>query len=146
MTNLSEVYGMFLSRISDYALLSDTITPMELDEQLYGYLKSSINKFYRCKTDLGINKEEDINGEKSFKEILHPFEIEILVKLMLVEYMLPLVLSSEVIKQSLSDKDFKIYSQANQLRELNLLYRLLQKEAKKMITEYSYFGLEEEKM
>lgn len=72
---------------------------------------------------------------------LTPYEIEVIVKLMIVEQLKPIVLSSEVLKQSLSDKDFKIYSQANQLRELNLLYRLIQKEANKMITEYSFIDV-----
>jgi|SRR5690606_17270809 len=72
---------------------------------------------------------------------LMDFEIDILTHLMLVEYMKPQLIATEVMKQSLSDKDFKIYSQANQLRELNLLYRLIQREAKTMITEYTYMGL-----
>lgn len=73
--------------------------------------------------------------------VLTDFEIDILTALMLVEYMRPQLIATEVMKQSLSDKDFRIYSQANQLRELNLLYRLLQREAKVMITEYTYVGM-----
>jgi hypothetical protein len=64
---------------------------------------------------------------------------------MLVEYMKPQVLSSEVIKQGLSDKNFKLSSQANQLRELNLLYRMLRQESEKMITKYTYFELDDKK-
>lgn len=73
--------------------------------------------------------------------LLTGLEIDILTHLMLVEYMKPQLIATEVMKQSLSDKDFRIYSQANQLRELNLLYRLLQREAKAMITEYTYMEM-----
>ena len=72
---------------------------------------------------------------------LTDFEIAIITHLMLVEYMKQQLLATDVIKQSLSDKDFRIYSQANQLREINLLYRLLQRESRQMITEYTYMGM-----
>lgn len=140
MTNLSEIYEIFLSKITDYEYVSVNITDEEINDELLGYLKSAITKFYRCKNSLEIT--EDVTGELTFESDLHPFEMEILATLMLVEYLKPRVLSSETLKQSLSDKSFKIYSQANQLRELNLLYRMLRTEATKMITEYTYFGLD----
>jgi hypothetical protein len=143
-TNISEIYESFLSKISDYNLLSSTLMDEEIDEELFGYFKSARTKFYKCKNNLAI--VEDITGEKTFSSELTYFEIEIITNLMTVEYLKPQILSSEVLKQSLSDKDFKIYSQANQLRELNLLYRMFKKEAIAMIVEYSYFGIEDEKL
>lgn len=134
MTNLSEIYDTFLSKISDYSFFN--LLPSEVEEELFSYFKSASAKFYKCKNDLSLTSDGT-----AVNSLLTPYEIEILVHLMLVEYMKPVVLSSEVLRQSLSDKDFKIYSQANQLRELNLLYRLLQKESNKMITEYSYMGM-----
>ncbi|QOV08237.1 hypothetical protein Kirov_38 [Bacillus phage Kirov] len=141
-TSVSEIFDNFLSKISDYSFLSETITDDDINEELMGYLKSATVKFYKCKNSLKIviNDME----EYMFVSELTPFEIEILTTLMIVEYMKPQVLSSEVIKQSLSDKDFRIYSQANQLRELNLLYRMFRTEATKMITEYTYFSLDKE--
>lgn len=141
-TSVSEVFDNFLSKISDYSFLSVNITDDEINEELMGYLKSATVRFYKCNNNLKIvmNDEE----EYMFVSELTPFEIEVLTVLMIVEYMKPQVLSSEVIKQSLSDKDFRIYSQANQLRELNLLYRMFRTEANKMITEYTYFNLDKE--
>lgn len=138
MTSLAEIYNTFLSKISDYSFLSQSITEQEIEENLFDYFKSASAKFYKCKKSLEVVENE---GEKFVEGDLNQYEIEILVNLMLVEYMKPIVLSSEVLKQSLSDKDFRIYSQANQLRELSLLYRLLQRDAQKMITEYSYIGM-----
>lgn len=139
---LSEVYDSFLSKITDYALL--TLTDDEIEEDLYRYFKSARTKFYRCKSDLTPIKND--LDELYFPLGLHPFEVEILATLMLVEHITPTLNSSEVVKQSLSDKDFKVYSQANQLRELRLLRRELKSEANKMITEYTYFGLDKEQM
>jgi len=139
MTNVSEVYDNFLSKISDYNLLMGNLTDEEILEDLDGYLKTAITKFYKCKSSLKIIV--DAVGEKTFEEEVHPYGIEILTTLMLVEYLKPVVLSSEVLQQKLSDKDFKVTSQANQLKELTLLYRMLKKEAGKMITEYTYMDL-----
>lgn len=142
-TSLYEIYEEFLSKIADYSYLDINVSEEEINDELFGFLKSAIRKFYKCKNSLEIVENED--KDKFFKEELHPFEVEILVTLMLVEYMKPKVLSTEVLKQSLSDKDFRIYSQANQLRELSLLYRVFRAEASKMITQYTYFGIEEVK-
>ena len=141
MTPITEIYETFLRKISDYTFLSDNITEEEINEELFGYFESARAKFHKCKNDLETIED---SGEVFVKGDLTPYEKEVLVKLMLVEYMTPQLISSETIKQSLSDKDFKIYSQANQLRELNLLYRQLQREAQKMITEYTYFGMTDE--
>jgi hypothetical protein len=150
MTYISELYDSFMSKISDYSFLDPNLMEDEINEVLFGYFKSARTRFYKCKQRLDL-LEDPMTSEQYFGYVdekgqevtvtLTGYEIEILSSLMLVEYLKPQVLSSEVLKQSLSDKDFRIYSQANQLRELNLLYRLLQKEATKMITEYSYMGM-----
>ncbi|NUJ17382.1 hypothetical protein FKN04_12405 [Bacillus glycinifermentans] len=137
MTNLAEVYDSFLSKITDYRL--SKMTEEEIKEDLFGYFKSARAKFYKCKKDLTVI-DEVIQSD------LSDIEIEILVSLMLVEHIKPQLLSSENLKQSLSDKDFKIYSQANQLRETRLLFDNLKREVNKMITEYTFLGIDEEKM
>lgn len=140
-TSISEIYDNFLSNVSDYTFLE--MTDDEIDEHLFTYFKSAKTKFYKCKSNLTL--VEDAFGEKWFTTELHPMEIEILTALMHVQYMKAQVMATEVIKQSLSDKSFRIYSQANQLRELNITYRMLRTEAKKMITEYTYLDLGKER-
>lgn len=137
-TKISEIYESFLSKISDYSFLS--LTEGELEQELFGYFKTAKTKFHRCKSNLEVVDNEF--GEQTFTVELKPFEIEVLSHLMLVEYLKPQVLSSEALKQSLSDKDFKIYSQANQIRELRLLYNTMKSESNKMITEYTFLDLE----
>lgn len=136
MTPVIDVYKNFLSKIADYDFLRKGRTDEEIIADLFGFLKSARAKFYKCKKNLNINEEDEF-----FKDELTLFEIEILTNLMLVEYLKPKVLAGEVIRPALSDKDFEIYSQANHLRELNLLYRLFRTESGKMITEYTYLSL-----
>lgn len=138
-TKVSKVYDTFLSKIKDHNLITEDTSTEELEEELFGFFESAAAKFYKCKKDLSLDEKNQLIQSK-----LSQFEIEIIVKLMLVEYMTPVVLSSEVMLQSLSDKDFKIHSQASQMQQLSLLYRQLQKEATKMITEYSYLGMTDE--
>src|SRR5699024_739839 len=135
-TKMPIIYDTFLSKISDYKFLN--MEKIVVEEELLRYFKSARAKFYKCKKDLNFLNE---SNPIELKDELTFYEQEIIVKLMLVEYLTPLIMSSEILKQSLSDKDFKIYSQANHLKELGLLYRQIQREANKMITEYSYMGM-----
>ena len=104
------------------------------------YFKSARAKFYRCKNNLEIDSVDNT----SLKSELTGFEIEIITHLMLVQHIEPQLFSSENLKQSLSDKDFKIYSQANQLREIRLLLNTIKRDVNKMITEYTYFDMGDE--
>lgn len=135
MTELSTIYDSFLSMISDYRFFK--ISPEALEDELFVYFKKARAKFYKCKKKLSISKDDN----SLIEDELSDYEIEVITNLMLVEYMKPIIISSEIVKQSMSDKDFKVYSQANQLRELNLLYKMLRAEANKMINEYTYMGM-----
>lgn len=145
ITYLSEIYDNFLYKIADYSLISGILTDEEIEERLFMYFKSAKTRFRKCKKSLN-HKLEDSTGEYYIESSLDDFEIEIIVHLMLAEYARLQTLSSEVLKQGLSDKDFKIHSQANQLRELSLLYRQLRKESRKMITEYTFIDFEKERV
>lgn len=136
VTKVEEVLGQFLSKISDYNFIVAEMTDEEIEDELLSYLKGAIAKFHICKKELVITSPVD--QPKQFTVVLDGLEIEVLVSLMLVEYMKPQIFASETLKQTLSDKDFKIYSQANQLRELRLLHGVIKADANKLITEYSY--------
>lgn len=140
MTTIEEIYDSFLSKISDYSFLSENITQQDIEDDLFGYFKTARTKFYRCNNSLEVT--DDGTGLLTFGVDLHPMEIEVLATLMLVEYLKPQLITSETLKQSLSDKDFKIYSQASQLREIRLLYKAMIADASKLITEYTYLALD----
>lgn len=141
MTPITDVYDNFLSKISDYTLLSDTVTQSDIDDQLFGYFRTARTRFYRCKNSLD-TVVDDVTGDINFTVDLNYFEVEILATLMLVEYIKPQIITSQTLRQALGDKDFAISSQASQLRELRLLQTELRAEASKLITEYTYLDLE----
>jgi len=142
MTPVAELYEIFTSRISDYSFISPLRTDDDVEEELYGYLKNAKRQFRRkCKQDLTI--ETDDQDEKFFVSELTDLELDILATLMLVEYLKPKVLSSDTLRQNMSDKEFQTYSQANHLRELGLTYRLFRAEATALVSEYQYGDIED---
>ena len=129
-----DIYSSFLIKISDFSHLK--LTQEELEIELEGYMKSALVKFKRCRQDLA-DRDDEL---KQFNVDLSDDEKEIVSTLMIVEYMKPKVLTTENLKQTMSDKDFKTYSQANHIKELLTLYKECKSEANKLLTEYSYFN------
>lgn len=131
-TPYSEVYAAFLRRISDTDLLQ--LSQEELSSVLKSFLKGAITQFSKCKQDLSLR---DDNLEQ-FDIDLTDMEIEILGALMVVEWLRPTINASYLLKQTLSTKDFKIYSQANHLDELIKLKKEAEEDAERMIMGYLY--------
>ncbi len=131
-TPYSEVYAAFLRRISDTDLLQ--LSQEELSSVLKSFLKGAITQFSKCKQDLSLR---DDNLEQ-FDIDLTDREIEILGALMVVEWLRPTINASYLLKQTLSTKDFKIYSQANHLDELIKLKKEAEEDAERMIMGYLY--------
>lgn len=129
-TPFSNVYSRFLAKVSDFDLAN--LTDLELEEILKGYMESAIVKFYRCKTDL--NNRDEI----SFLDDLSLHEQEIIATGMLIEYLTPQINAIENLKQMISGKDFRFYSQSRHLRELIFLRDTAKKEFDKMILDYTY--------
>lgn len=146
-TAISEVYDSFLQKISNYGFTKPDTTQAEIEEEIFGYFKTARTKFYRCKNSLLFALDTngvpltDSEGSYLFTVDLHPMEIEVLASLMLVEYIKPRLVTDETIQQALGDKDFKIFSQAGQIREIRLLFQTLKSDARKLITEYTYLDL-----
>lgn len=133
-TSIIDIHQIFLSKISSYRYAE--MTPQELANELNEYMEYSITEFYKCRKPLELSQDG-----LHITVDLTLFEQKILAQLMLVEYMNHITYDDDVIRQSLSDKDFKIYSQASHGRGLELLQRNAKKLANKMITEYTYMEL-----
>lgn len=133
-TPYNSIYESFLQKVQDYSFVS--FSQDELETELAGYLKNAIPKFRRCKVNLSSRDEV----AKQFTFDLTAEEIEILANMMVVEYLKPKVVSTENLKQTLSDKDFKMYSQANHIKELLSLYKIMKSEVEKMIVDYTYLN------
>lgn len=135
-TQIEEVFDAFLQKITDYSF-ANNLTNEELEDKLNGLLRTATRQFRKSRTSLKISKDP-ITGEADFESQLDGMEIEILSHLMVVEYMNAKVVSSEGLEQVLTDKDFKIYSQANQLQNVEQIRKNFRTMTNKMITEYLY--------
>lgn len=109
-TELQEVYNRFIQKITTYEYIN--FTQEELDEEFYVLLINSLDNFY-AQNDIEV---DEIMGE--FNRKLKSQEIDILATGMVVEWLNPKINNIELLKQSLSSKDFQFYSQSNHLKEL----------------------------
>lgn len=128
MTPFSEIYDVFLSQVSDPVFMEKDIG----DELKYRYLLNSIPKFKKCKKDLSDRTSDQFNVVLTDEEIL------ILGTLMVLEYLNPMIISLENIKQFMNSKDFYISSQANQLKQLMELREMKRREVDRLIIDYTY--------
>ena len=131
-TDYSDVYTIFLSKITDYSFAS--LAESALDDILLDYLKSAIVRFTKySNTDLTYD-----DTDEAFDETLSEMEKEILATMMVVAWLTPIINSTEVLKQILNDKDFRIYSQANHLKEIKELKKDNEEEIDRLIIDYTY--------
>lgn len=122
-----EVYDYFLSQIDDPNFIE-----MDDDDALkYRYLLNSIPHFRNCP------KLKDRN-ENEFFEDLTDMEIMILGGLMVAEYYNPQINTLNLLKQSVSSKDFSMTSQANHLKTLQDLKSSKKQEINSLMVLYSY--------
>lgn len=111
MTYFEDVFDSFLSKITtfdEYLGLSEE----ELNTELKMLLRNALAKFISKK-----NMIADYDME-CFNRTLDELEVEILAYGMVVSWLTPKINNIELLKQSLSSKDFNFYSQANHLKEL----------------------------
>lgn len=132
-TSFTNVYAIFLGKVRDYSFLK--LTQEEAEEDFQQWLISSTTRFKRCKSDLK-NHDKEV---KQFNNTLSDDEIEILAVLMVTEYLSSILVTSELLKPVMTDADFKIYSQANHIKEISNLRKDLRREASQLMTDYSYY-------
>ena len=123
-TELQEIYGMFLSNITDYSipLLSDE----DFGKEMLMLLKKSIAKF-RFKKDIAI---DEFMG--TFTRELKEEEKNILALGMVSEWVKPKIYSVEVMKMKMNSKDYQLFSESNMLTTL-------QKIKKEADAEFDYY-------
>lgn len=125
------IYARFMPKITDYTYLN--LTPQEIEDNLETFMKSSIIKFRYCSKLT--NRDELL---KQFNDELTEEEQEILAVLMCVEFLTPKLLTDDLLKQTLNSKDYKLYSQANHVKEIRSLRDTFQKEANNLMILYTF--------
>lgn len=129
-TPYSKIYDRFLSKIEDLKLIN---LPQNVAEKtMKGYLEVSSDNFTMCSKDL--SKRNDVE----FEENLSGFEMNILAEGMLYEWIQPYINNILLMKQHLPDKDFRTYSQANHLKELQSLRDSYEERMDRLIVQYTY--------
>lgn len=137
-TPYSEIFSVFSSLVTDYNFVD--LDEEELTTLLIVFLKNSCTKFTKCKQDL--NRVEATDSEEGYFEAdLTDMEILILANYMIDEWLSPKVNTSDLLKQILGSKDFTLWSQANQIKELRALREDTKDEINKLIIDYTYSDL-----
>ena len=132
-TLFDDIYSRAISRFSDYDFLQ--ISSSSRETILERYLYSAISDFERvCLFDL--SNIDTIN--KAFVDDLDNESIEILALGIDYYWFSAKVQNSELLRNSLSTKDYTFFSPANLLRELRNVRNDLKSELKHRITTYSY--------
>ena len=123
-TELQEIYGMFLSSITDYSI--PLLSNNDFEEEMLVLLKKSIARF-RFKKDIAI---DELMGE--FTRELKEEEKNILALGMVSEWVKPKIYSVEVMKMKMNSKDYQLFSESNMLTTL-------QKIKKEADAEFDYY-------
>lgn len=128
-TSYEEVYDFFLPKIRDY--IYDNLSEEELKELFEPYLITAIVGFKKCKKLL--NRDA---ANKTFQEILTDEEKDILSRLMVVEYLSPKIITSDLLEQRVVSSEFKTWSQANHITQLKDLRDTMLSEARTKMADY----------
>lgn len=131
-TSFENIFQRYLNKISDSNLAS--IPTENLESIMTDYLMSSIVRFRKCKVNL---KDFDLDLQQ-FNVDLSMEEIEILANWMKFEWVNQQINRIELLKQSLSNKDFAMYSQANHLAALLSLREVTSSDVYTLMKYYSY--------
>jgi hypothetical protein len=132
-TPYSTVFKSFLGKIQDtinYMGMEDA----DIEADMILLMNSAMVSFEYPKVNI-----EDKNDEsKIFNVDLGSYEVEIIANLMTLEWTKRQLKSIDLIKQKMTDKDFKITSQAAHLEALIKLKDMTEKDCEKLKNKYSY--------
>jgi hypothetical protein len=132
MTSYESLYNVALSKITDPQLAM--LPEEDLENMLYGWMKSAIAKHRKCKSDLS-DRDDEL---KQFNIDLTDLEVEILGILIAREWVSSQLLSVTNTLQVFSGKETNYYSQSAHLKELHALDEKLRLEAQQLSRDYTY--------
>lgn len=131
-TPYSSVFSVFLSKIQDD--MYSTLTETEAEADMIDLLNNAIPNFEFPKIDI---RDKD-DTAKTFANDLSQDEINILGNLMVYEWLDRQINNIDLLKQRISNKDFKLTSQSAHLDSLMKLQENTEKRINKLKRNYSY--------
>lgn len=132
MTQYSTLYEKCLSKIEDPTLAM--LPEEDLENMLHGYLMSAIAKHRKCEHDLS-DRDEEL---KQFNFDLSDLEQEIVVILMVREWISVQLHSVVNTLQVFGGKEEKFYAQSSHIKELREMDDRLRLEAQQLSRDYTY--------
>ncbi len=133
-TTYSEIFDLAMQNIQDYFLEKMFATSLENYENfMTGFLIKSIPNFSNCLKDL----EDRDDTLKTFNTDLNTDEKVILSNLLRVEWLTWRINDIRQFEVHLNDTDFKIYSEANNLKEKRNLLNETREIMSKQISKYN---------
>ena len=133
-TPFYEIDNMFLSDISDDTFL--TYAEEDRNAILNALRNKAVTRFKACQKDLS-----DVDSEsKQYNDTLTDEEKLIIATIMRKYWLNDKVYSLELLQQRMSNKDWKLTSQAEHLLRLTVLSQELDKEISRMIVDYTLYA------
>lgn len=133
MTPYSDIYEMFLSKLTYYGLID--LEEADLEIVLFPYLKTSISRFVECKQDL--SNRDDI--AKTFNITLSDIEIEILSEIMLSAWTKNNLYNHDLFNSFFNTGDIKTHSPANLMKQIQSAYNTSVQEYDNLIMRYTTY-------
>lgn len=133
-TTSREVYDLFMMNVQDYRLVDLYETSeTDFDTYLEAWLLYAINDFSMCNQSLTFNTTTDL-----FSVDLNQQNKLILAKLMMKYWLQREVNNITQMNLHITDRDFKIASEAQNLREKVKYLNIVKEDCSQMLNEYDY--------
>jgi hypothetical protein len=133
-THISEVFDLFMVSVTDYRL-TDLFNLSEDDFETYleGFLEYAIAEFDMCDQDLDFN-----STTKLFPETLTRKNKTILATLMMKYWLQKLVNDITQMNLHVTDRDFRVASEAMNLREKTIYLNTVKEQCSQLLNNYEY--------
>jgi hypothetical protein len=133
-TTLAEIYDYFLMTITDYRLIDlfNTSVP-DFEDYLQKWLDFSIVDFQVCDQDLNYN-----DTTKEFPAVLSRDNKIILATLMMRYWLQKTVNDITQMNLHITDRDFKMASEAQNLREKVVALNIAKEQCSQLLQDYAY--------
>lgn len=133
-TSIREIFDLFMLRVSDYRLnhLFDS-SEEDFDTYLQGFLEFAISDFDICDQDLNYDETT-----KTFSDTLTRENKTILATLMMKYWLEKLVNDITQMNLHITDRDFKVASEAMNLREKTIRLNNVKETCSQMLVDYAY--------
>jgi hypothetical protein len=133
-TSLSEVYDFFMMTVTDYRLTDlFNLSVPDFEDYLQAWLDYAIVDFYVCDQDLNY---DDI--AKEFPAVLSRDNKVILATLMMKYWLQKAVNDVTQFNLHITDRDFKVASEAQNLREKTNHLNMVKEQCSQLLQDYAY--------